>query len=177
MLQGYARGTLYYGELMHASGEMAARLLILALAITPLRVIFPRFGWPLWLAQRRRYIGVAAFGYALLHAWVYAQRLGAVAAIGAEARDASMWTGWLGLAVMLPLALTSNNWSVRRMRQAWRSLHRLVYAAALLTLAHWFLAAFNPGPGIAHFAALAGLQAMRLWRAHVAQSSRARREA
>lgn len=173
MLQGYARETLYYGELMHASGELAARLLILALAITPLRLMFPRSKWPLWLMQRRRDIGVAAFAYVLLHTAVYAQRLGAVTAIGAQAREASMWTGWLALAIMLPLALTSNDWAVRRLRQAWKSLHRLVYAAALLTLAHWFLAAFNPGPGIAHFAVLACLQGMRVWRTRTGRRVRA----
>ncbi len=173
MMQGYFRGSFYYGELMHASGEMAARLLILALAVTPLRLLFPRSGWPLWLAQRRRYIGVAAFAYALLHAAVYAQRLGATAAISAAAREASMWTGWLGLAIMLPLALTSNNWSVYRMRKAWRLLHRLVYAAAMLTLAHWFLAAFDPVPGIAHFAVLGGLEGLRLWRARAARRAHA----
>lgn len=172
MLQSYVRGSLFYGELMHASGDMAARLLILALAITPLRLIFPRSGWPLWLLQRRRYIGVAAFGFALLHAAVYAQRLGDIAAIGEDAREASMWTGWLALVVMLPLAATSNHWSVRKLGRRWKTLHRLVYAAALLTLGHWFLAAFDPLPGIMHFAVLACLQALRLWRVGTTRHAR-----
>jgi sulfoxide reductase heme-binding subunit YedZ len=64
MLQGYLTGTLFYGELMHASGEIGARLLIIALAITPLRLLFPQASWLLWLAARRRYFGVAAFGRA-----------------------------------------------------------------------------------------------------------------
>lgn len=164
MTQGYWRGTVFYGEVMHASGEVAAALLIAALSLTPLRVILPRVAWLLWLMQRRRYLGVAAFGYALLHAWVYAQRLGAVDAIWTQAAAPDMWTGWLALAIMLPLALTSNNLSVRKLGRSWKRLHRLVYAAALLTLAHWFLAAFDPTMGLIYFGLLGCIRLLGRWR-------------
>lgn len=172
MCQGYFRGTIFYGELMHSSGDLAAQLLVAALAITPVRWMFPRSAWPIWLVQRRRYIGVAAFAYASLHAAVYAQRLGALDTIAAQAREAAMWTGWLGLGVMLPLALTSNDASVRFLRRAWKRLHRLAYPAALLTLAHWFLAAFDPTAGLVYFALLACLEGFRVWRGYVFRKQR-----
>jgi len=154
MMQGYWRGTAFYGELMHATGDLAAELLILALLITPLRMLLPRYAWPLWLLQRRRYIGVAAFAYAALHALLYAERLGTFAAVWAQAAELDLLAGWLGLAIMLPLALTSNNVSMRKLGRGWKRLHRSVHAAAALTLAHWYLAAFDPTMGIVYFAGL-----------------------
>ena len=74
MIHGYLTEQLYYGELMHASGEVSGRLLIVAMAITPLRLTLPNARWPVWLMQRRRYLGVATFGYALLHTLLYLQK-------------------------------------------------------------------------------------------------------
>ena len=122
MVQAYWRGTAFYGELMHWTGDIAAALLVLALAITPLRLLFPRSSAPLWLVRRRRYIGVASFGYALLHALVYAQRLGTIGAVWEQATEADLLAGWLGLAIMLPLALTSNNASMRALGRGWKRL-------------------------------------------------------
>ena len=74
MLAGYWRETLVYGEIVHASGEMGARLLIVTMAATPLALGFPRAALPRWLLRHRRALGVASFGYTLLHAVVYLQR-------------------------------------------------------------------------------------------------------
>jgi len=165
MVYAYWRGTVFYGELMHWTGDVAAGLLLLALAITPLRMLFPRSSAPLWLVRRRRYIGVASFGYALLHAVVYAERLGSIDAAWQQASESDLRAGWLGLAIMLPLALTSNNASMRALGRGWKRLHRTVYAAALLTLAHWYLAAFDPTTGIVCFALLGAIEVFaRLWR-------------
>lgn len=161
LTHGYVEGTTFYGEYLHATGELAARLLIVAMAITPLRLLFPTASWARWLAQRRRWIGIAAFGYSLLHAGAYLVRQ-APARIAADAAEAAMWTGWLALIVMLALAATSNDLSVRRLGRRWKWLHRTVYAAAVLTFAHWILAAFDPVPGAVHLAVLATLEAIRL---------------
>lgn len=161
-LQAYWRGALFYGEVVHASGTFAARLLILTLAITPLTRMLPRAGWLQWLRRRRRYLGVATFGYAALHAAVYFERQEAFAAIVVDARAVSMWTGWVALALMLLLAATSNDASVRRLKRRWQLLHRAVYFAAILSFAHWILSAFNPGPGYIHLAVLAFFEMIRL---------------
>ncbi|HJR70488.1 MAG TPA: ferric reductase-like transmembrane domain-containing protein [Gammaproteobacteria bacterium] len=149
---GYATGRLFYGEVVHASGEWAMRFLLAALAITPLRRIFPRHTSTAWLLPRRRYLGVAAFAYTVLHAVVYLQRIADWPRIVAEAAEAGLLTGWIGLALFLPLAVTSNDASVRRLGPAWKTLHRLVYAAAAASFVHWILVAFDRTTAYAYLA-------------------------
>lgn len=149
---GYIAGRFFYGEVVHASGEWAMRFLLAALAVTPLRRIFPQYEWAAWLIPRRRYFGVAAFAYMILHGIVYLQRLADLPRIVAEAAEAGMLTGWIGLALFLPLAVTSNDASVRRLGPAWKTLHRLVYAAAAASFAHWILVAFDRTTAYAYLA-------------------------
>ena len=147
----YSAGWLFYGEVVHASGEWAMRFLLAALAVTPLRRIFPSYAWTAWLLPRRRYLGVAAFAYTVLHAAVYLQRID-LPRILAEAAEAGLLTGWIGFALFLPLAITSNDASVRRLGGAWKTLHRLVYAAAAASFAHWILVAFDRTTAYAYLA-------------------------
>ena len=154
--------TLFYGEMIHLTGQWSARLTMLSLAITPLRLMFPRAGWPVWLLRRRRYFGVAAFCYAALHTVVYVDRKWDVALILSEALEFSMWSGWLALLVFAALAFTSNDMSVRTLGRAWKALHRWVYVATLLMFAHWIFSAFDFVPGLMHFAILVILEGYRL---------------
>jgi sulfoxide reductase heme-binding subunit YedZ len=160
-LQAYWRETLFYGEFVHASGVLSTRLLILTLALTPLARLLPRARWLQWLRRRRRYLGVAAFGYALLHAAVYLERLQSIDRILEDAMAAAMWTGWIALLIMLVLAATSNDASLRRLGRRWPLLHRTVYLAAALTFVHWVLSAFDPVPGYIHLGVLAAIEAIR----------------
>jgi sulfoxide reductase heme-binding subunit YedZ len=157
----YLTGRTFYGEMVHASGEWAIWCLMAALAVTPLRRLFPRQAWTAWLLPRRRYLGVAAFAYAVLHAAVYVLRLGDLPRILAEALEAGLLTGWLAFAIFVPLALTSNDASVRKLGRAWKRLHRAVYAAAVLSFAHWILVAFDPTAAYVHLAVLAAIETMR----------------
>jgi hypothetical protein len=59
------------GDLLHSSGEWSARLIILALMLTPLSILVRGRAWVQWLVRRRRAFGVAGFGYALLHLLFY----------------------------------------------------------------------------------------------------------
>ena len=158
----YARGATFYGEYLHATGELGVRLLILAMAVTPLKAVFPGAGWVRWLARRRRYIGVAAFGYALLHTVAYLERQAMLTAILEDAAELALMTGWIALLVMLALAATSNDAAVRRLGAGWKWLHRTVYLAAVLTFAHWILTAFDPTAAYIHLGILAALEALRL---------------
>jgi sulfoxide reductase heme-binding subunit YedZ len=158
---GYATERLYYGEIIHSSGQWATWALMLTLAVTPLRRLFPRAAWTAYLVQRRRYFGVAAFAYALLHTAVYVLRQGNLPKIVAEAGDAGILTGWLAFAIFIPLATTSNNASVRRLGRKWKTLHRWVYASALLTFAHWILVAFDQTSAVVHFGILVVLLSAR----------------
>lgn len=68
-----------YKELLHPTGEFSARFLIISLMITPLILLLPGWRGPRWLLRRRRYLGVAAFGYALVHTVLYLLDRGSVA--------------------------------------------------------------------------------------------------
>lgn len=161
MVVGYATGRIYYGEFLHMTGEFSARLLIATLAITPLAQLW-RAGWTRWLVQRRRYVGVACFGYAVAHVVPYLDRMGSVGRVLQDAAEPGLWTGWLALAVLTALAVTSNDTAVRRLGAAWKRLHRWVYAAAALTIAHWLLVAFDPTSAWIHGAVIVALEGLRL---------------
>ena len=158
----YLTGSLYYGEFIHATGEFSARLLMVTLAATPLRLLFPRFRWTIWLVQNRRYFGVATFAYAVPHLVAYLWKLASVAKIVEQAADPGMWTGWIALIIFLALAITSNSYSTRKLGRRWKTLHRLVYLAAILTFIHWVLVAFDPLAGMVHAGILAALETIRV---------------
>ena len=164
MLNAWRTGDLFYGEILHVTGEFSARLMMLAMATTPFRLMFPNAGWPNWLLQRRRYYGIASFGYAFMHTLVYLDRKRDLSLILEEGADFALWTGWLALIVFAMLAATSNDASVRVLRRTWKKLHRYIYPAALLVFAHWIFAAFDFVPGLVHFAILLSLEAYRLWK-------------
>lgn len=160
----YSSGAIFYGEYLHWTGLQATRLLLVTLAITPLRRLFPTIAGMQWLAARRRDIGVAVFVYALAHTIAYLYRQPGLQAIVEDSITAGILTGWLALLIFLPLALSSNNRSVRALGRRWKLLHRLAYAGALLTLAHWILTAFSPTIAYLHLALLVVLLALRVIR-------------
>jgi sulfoxide reductase heme-binding subunit YedZ len=163
ILVQYLTESIFYGEFVHATGVYSARLLIITMAITPLRLAWPGSHWSKWLIQRRRYFGVAMFAYAVPHLLAYVVKIGAYAGVLDEAADAGMWTGWLAFLLFIPLALTSNNISVRKLGRKWKKLHRLVYFAAALTFIHWLLVAFNPLAGMIHVGILVALESYRVY--------------
>ncbi|MEP3331556.1 ferric reductase-like transmembrane domain-containing protein [Sedimentitalea sp.] len=152
-------------NILHPSGEFAARFMIIAMMITPLTVLFKGWRGPRWLMKRRRYIGVAAFGYALLHTVLYLIDEGRVAFAGSELSRLYIWTGWLAFLIFVPLAVTSTDGWIRRLGPKWKALQRWVYCAAVLTLVHW--AALHDWGGVTgalvHFGPLGALEAYRVW--------------
>ena len=156
----FALGMIGYGEALHQSGDWSVRLLIVTLALTPLRLAFPKGVWSLWLLRRRRDIGVACFAYAALHLGIYLGRKAeAPMLIVREGLEPGMAVGWIALVALAALAITSNNASVRRLGSGWKRLHRLIYPAAALTMAHWLLTAFDLRQGLIHAAILVGVVA------------------
>ena len=122
----------------HLLGIWALRFLIATLAITPLRDVFGLN----WLRYRRA-LGLLAFYYVLMHfsVWLILDRGLDFGSIGADiAKRPYITIGMVCLACLLPLALTSNNWSIRRLGQRWHGLHRLIYPVALGGALHYFLA-------------------------------------
>ncbi|MEL6588165.1 MAG: hypothetical protein AAFQ50_16205 [Pseudomonadota bacterium] len=82
-------------NLLHPTGEFAARFMILAMMITPLAMLFRKASWPRWLMKRRRHLGVAAFLYALAHTMLYLVDEGVAALTFGEVSKLYIWTGWL----------------------------------------------------------------------------------
>ncbi len=161
MVPAYARGEMVYGAFLHWTGEVAAWLLLFTLALTPIRLLFPRRRWPLLLLRQRRSFGVASFLYAALHTAAYLLRQ-PWARVTKEAVEYGMLAGWIAFAIFMALAATSNDASVRALGRRWQGLHRWVYPAAALTFAHWVLTAFDPLVGAAHAGALGVIVALRL---------------
>lgn len=124
--------------LEHAYGDTALYMLIAGLAVSPLRdhlkLNFMKF---------RRAIGVTCFFFVLAHLSVWAVLdVQALDRIWADILKRPYITvGMAGFALLLPLAITSNNLSVRKLGPAWRKLHLLVYPAALLGAFHYVMLA------------------------------------
>lgn len=124
------------GDVVNPTGALSAFLLIFALSASPLqRLTHGRWG-SIWLVRNRRYLGVASFGYGALHTFFYLASKPSLSAAIEEISKIYIWTGWASLFLMVPLALTSNNTSVKRLRKRWKPLQRLAYPAALIGLLH-----------------------------------------
>ncbi|MDP3738138.1 MAG: ferric reductase-like transmembrane domain-containing protein [Hyphomonadaceae bacterium] len=160
LVQRYAASAVSYGEFIHWSGDISVWLLIVSLAVSPLRRVI-RGEFSAWLGKRRRDLGVAVFGYAAGHLGAYLLRKADAALIWKEGVEPGLLTGWIALAIFLALALTSNNISVRWLKSGWKRLHWFVYAGAILTAAHWLLTAFDPMAAIVHAVIIAILLALR----------------
>ncbi len=150
----YLTGSAFYGEYLHGTGDWSVWLLLLVLAVTPLRQLLRRFAWSGWLVKARRDLGIATFLYAAAHTIAYLARKADPGRILNEATDAGMLIGWFALLGMLLLTATSNDRSVRRLGGRWKALHRLVYLVALLSIGHWILTAFDPTVGYLHLTLL-----------------------
>jgi len=168
-------------RLLHVSGRAALWLLLVTLAVSPLRrasvqlarLVHARTGKRLadwnWLIRLRRMLGLFSFFYALLHMLLYATLdagLSWSAVAGDLAERPFIALGWLGLLLLAPLAATSTNSAMRALGPWWRRLHLLAYAAALLGLAHFALQAkatqAGPWPETAALVLLLGGR-LRAW--------------
>lgn len=125
-------------DIEHRLGRTALYFLIGSLTITPVRRLFR-----LNATHLRRALGLLAFSYALLHllSWVvfdmgllWSQMLKDVV------KRPYLIFGMTAFVILLLLAVTSNRFSIRRLRRWWGRLHRLVYFAAILACLHWLWA-------------------------------------
>ncbi len=122
--------------LEHELGEFALKLLIAGLCITPLR---KHLG--VNLLKFRRAIGVMTFVYVTLHLLVWlVLDVQIISQIWADILKRPYITvGMVGFVLMVPLAVTSNNVSVRKLGVRWRKLHRLTYGIAILGSLHFIM--------------------------------------
>jgi len=141
-------------------GEIALQLLIIGLTITPLR----RF-LGVNLIKFRRAFGLLAFFYVALHltVWLFLD-VQIAAQIWADIIKRPYVTiGMAGFLLMIPLAATSNTYSVRKLGPKWRQLHKLTYVIAVLGAVHfiWLSKGFQLEPLI-YLAVILGLLVLRI---------------
>jgi sulfoxide reductase heme-binding subunit YedZ len=164
-------------KLLHRSGEISIWILGAVLALSPLRVLFPRSRVVGALNRHRRVAGVSACVYGLLHFGFHVLYEGGLDGLARSLSKPFIWFGVGGLSVLVALALTSNNWSTRALGgKNWKLLHRLAYVAAALVIYHQSIA----GKGHWHVARwllfpLATLQIARVTKTLLMRSARAGR--
>ena len=141
-------------DLLHPSGEMSVRLMILAMLPGPLAAFFGgnRF-LRAWLSVRRN-LGVAAFGYAVLHLAIYCADMRMLSAIVDELALPAIWTGWLALFLLGAPAAISFDTAMLVLRRRWKQVQMLVYPALALALLHWLLLDWAWQPAVLHLAPL-----------------------
>jgi methionine sulfoxide reductase heme-binding subunit len=159
-------------RLLHTTGEIAIWALGTVLSLTPLRVLFPKSRIVNALNRHRRYIGVSSCIYGLLHFTCHILYQGSLDALLASFSKAFIWFGFTGLTMLVILALTSNNWMVRKLgAKNWKRLHRLAYLAAVILIyhqsiagkGHWYISRWLLFP-------LLGLQIARLAKTYLFKS-------
>ena len=123
-------------SLTHTSGDWALRLLLVTLTVSPVRQLT---GLGVIL-NFRRMLGLFAFFYAVLHflIWIGLDQQFAWAYMLEDVFERPYITvGFAAFLMLVPLALTSNRFSMRRLGKRWKMLHKLVYSVAGLVILHY----------------------------------------
>jgi len=121
----------------HLLGIWALRFLILTLMVTPIRDLTG-----VSLLRYRRALGLMAFYYGLMHFSAYMildQALNLQTVVEDIAKRPFITIGMAALVLMIPLALTSNRWSIRKLGPNWNRLHKLIYVIAAAGALHFII--------------------------------------
>ncbi|MFZ1129787.1 MAG: protein-methionine-sulfoxide reductase heme-binding subunit MsrQ [Terriglobales bacterium] len=121
----------------HSTGDWTLILVLVTLSITPLRRMTRQY----WLIGMRRMIGLFAFFYGTLHFLTYIW-LDKFFDIHEMLKDVAkrpfITVGFSAFVLMIPLALSSTAWSIRRLGgKNWQRLHRLIYVTGILGVVHY----------------------------------------
>lgn len=121
----------------HATGDWTLRFLLITLAVTPLRKLTRQ----LWLIRCRRMFGLFAFFYGCLHLMTYVwldKFFDVHEMLKDTAKRRFITAGMTAFVLMLPLALTSTQWAIRKLGgKRWQMLHRLIYFSAAAGVIHY----------------------------------------
>lgn len=151
-------------EIEHRLGLWALRLLMITLAVTPLRQLT---GQPM-LLKFRRMLGLYAFFYATLHfsAYLVLDLRGYWTQIFEEiVKRPYITVGFAAWLLLLPLALTSTQAAIRRLGRNWGRLHQLVYLIAILAVLHfWWLVKSDIREPLLYASILTVLLGWRVWK-------------
>ena len=121
----------------HGTGDWTLIFLLITLSVTPLRKVTRQY----WLIGLRRMFGLFAFFYGTLHltTYVWLDKFFNVHEMLADiAKRRFITAGMSAFTLMIPLALTSTRWSIRKLGgKRWQSLHRLIYFSAAAGVIHY----------------------------------------
>ena len=124
--------------IQHFTGDWTLRFLLITLSVTPLRRILNLPD----LVRFRRMLGLFAFFYVCLHFLTYIgpdQSFNLAGMWKDVAKRPFITVGFLGFALLIPLALTSTKGWIRRLGgKRWQALHRLIYLSALGGVVHYY---------------------------------------
>lgn len=144
-------------------GTWTLVFLLVTLSVTPMRLLFG-IKWPM---QLRRMLGLYSFFYLCLHLLSYAgldQWFDWQAIAHDIAKHPYVLVGFAAFLLMVPLAATSNKTMIRRLKQRWQALHRLVYLIAILGVTHyWWLVKKDVREPLVYATVLFVLLAIRLY--------------
>ena len=148
---------------IHETGEWGLRLLLLTLAISPLRRIFKFHS----LIHLRRMFGLLCFFYILIHFSIYLvleQWFDWLAIVEDIKERPYITVGFAAFVLLIPLAVTSTNAMQQRLQSAWVKLHKLVYVISILAILHfWWLVKADLFEPIIYALILSLLLAYRLY--------------
>jgi sulfoxide reductase heme-binding subunit YedZ len=156
-------------QITHRTGDWTIRLLLAALAVTPLRRLT---GWN-GLIRYRRTIGLLAFTYVCLHFLTYLvldqgfplQGFAIAYVIEDIAKRPYITVGFTAFLLLIPIAWTSTKGWIRRLGRRWTTLHQLVYVAAALGVLHYLWLIKGDRPTAVYYGlVLVGLLVARVWR-------------
>jgi sulfoxide reductase heme-binding subunit YedZ len=120
----------------HSTGDWTLTFLLVTLSITPLRKLTRQY----WLISFRRMLGLFAFFYGSLHLMTYVwldKFFDVHEMLHDIAKRRFITAGMTAFALMIPLALTSTKWSIRKLGKRWQMLHRLIYFSATAGVIHY----------------------------------------
>lgn len=120
----------------HSTGDWTLTFLLVTLSITPLRKLTRQY----WLISFRRMLGLFAFFYGSLHLMTYVwldKFFDVHEMLHDIAKRRFITAGMTAFALMIPLALTSTKWSIRKLGKRWQMLHRLIYFSAAAGVTHY----------------------------------------
>lgn len=121
----------------HGTGDWTLIFLLITLSITPLRKLTRQY----WLITFRRMLGLFAFFYGFLHlmTYVWLDKFFDVHEMVHDIGKRKFITaGMTAFTLMIPLALTSTKWSIRKLGgKRWQALHRLIYFSAAAGVIHY----------------------------------------
>ncbi|MBA59455.1 MAG: sulfoxide reductase heme-binding subunit YedZ [Gammaproteobacteria bacterium] len=125
-------------ELVLLFGEIAVICLIITLMVSPLRNLFHVRCFP----EARRILGLSVFFYATLHFFSYIALLKGLDfkefVIDLETKT-HIFMGFFSYCMLIPLAFTSSDSIMKRLKYRWKILHGLVYLISGSVIIHVFV--------------------------------------